>query len=86
MGKLHKISGESPYESEKIKANTNIDGDVLCIKCHIGYLDNKQTNLTVSVGPYTEKKAVKIKTYSCNVCDYTYISDKHTKEIRKKFK
>lgn len=81
---MDKLTNNSPFIKDKIKENTNINGDILCIYCQIGYMLEKNKTLTVSNGFGSPKKSVNIQTLVCNVCDGYVMDDEQTKQIRKK--
>ena len=74
---LEKLSKESPYEIEKIKAKNGG-----CIKCENGSLSYKKQSLTYSLGANSPKYSSNITTYVCNSCDYYYINQKHVNKLK----
>lgn len=75
---------QQPYKSEfdRIKENTDENGDILCIDCESGHLEDYEKPILVSVG-FTPPKSYKLQTYYCNNCDYYHIDDNDTTSIRK---
>lgn len=80
---MDKLTNDSPFIKDKIKENTNINGDILCIYCQIGYMLDTTKTLKVSDGFGSPRKSVNIQTLICNVCDGYILDDDETKEIRK---
>jgi hypothetical protein len=75
---------QQPYKSEfeRIKENTDENGDILCIDCESGHLEDYEKPTLVSVG-FTKPKEYKLQTYFCNNCEYYHIDDNDTANIRK---
>lgn len=70
------------YEIDLIHENTDENGDILCIDCGSGWLNDYEKPILVSVG-FSEPKEYKLQTYYCDNCDYYHIDSNATKEIRK---
>lgn len=83
---MDRLSNKPVFISQKLKENTNIEGDILCIECEIGYMVDQDVTIQVSDGYFKPKQTLNIHTKQCLVCEYYVLNDEQTKEIRKKLK
>ena len=77
--KLNK--GPRLTEWDKIRDNTNPDGDILCIQCEIGYLVNEIRDVKVSEG-YAPPQILPLESFFCDICDYIFLEKEEVAQIR----
>lgn len=67
---------------DRIKENTNQDGEVKCIECNAGLLIKEDLPIVVNDDFYEERKPMLLNTFHCNTCKYMVIDKDEAKEIR----
>lgn len=82
---MDKITKRSPYMRDKLEAARTAEGKILCIKCDVGYLDEKsKQQVCGAIGFHNNPQVVEISTKSCDVCGWYLVDDEQCKELRKK--